>query len=83
MTGGDERGATAATLRPVITLWQTTLEHAGYVWLTGDTAAQIPWTDALYGYFRAHFRLAGFAGQAAAWGDVPRPGLYIRTLTLG
>jgi cytochrome bd-type quinol oxidase subunit 2 len=79
MTGGDQRGATAAMLRPVITLWQATLEHAGYVWLVGATVAQIPWNAGLDGYFRRHFRLIGFAGQATAWRDVPRPGLYVRT----
>jgi hypothetical protein len=79
MTGGDGRGATAATLRPVITLWQTTLEHAGYVWLTGDTVAQIPWNAGLDEYFRRHFRLTGLAGRPVPLRDVPQPGLYIRT----
>lgn len=78
MTGGRERGATAAMVRPVVAVWQATLDHAGYVWFTGTTVAQIPWNQAMYGYFRGHFRLIGLAGQPTAWPDVPRPGLYAR-----
>jgi alpha-1,2-mannosyltransferase len=79
MTGGDERGATAAVLAPAVALWQATLRQAAYVWLIGDTVAQIPWNSDLYGYFRRHFRLIGLAGQPVRWRDVPRPGLYLRT----
>jgi hypothetical protein len=78
MTSGDQRSATPAMLRPVAALWQTTLQHAGFVWLTGDTAAQIPWNGSLYGYFRRHFRLIGFAGRPVPGRNVPRPGLYAR-----
>jgi alpha-1,2-mannosyltransferase len=79
MTGGHPRDASPAVLAPVAALWQATLEQAAYVWLTGDTVAQIPWNSGLYGYFRRHFRLIGLTGQPVPWRDVPRPGLYLRT----
>lgn len=79
MTGGDERHSSAVVLAPVVALWHATLEQATYVWLTGDTVAQIPWNSGLYGYFRRHFRLIGLAGQPVPSRDVPRPGLYLRT----
>ena len=79
MTGGHQRGATAAMLQPVVAVWQTTLARARYVWFTSDTIGQIPWNRELYDYFAGHFRLIGLAGQPTAWPDVPRPGLYIRT----
>jgi alpha-1,2-mannosyltransferase len=79
MTGGRERGATAAMLRPVVAVWQTTLARARYVWFTSDTIGRIPWNRELYDYFTGHFRLIGLAGQPTGWRDVPRPGLYVRT----
>jgi hypothetical protein len=79
MTGGHQRGATAAMLRPVVAVWQTTLARARYVWFTSDTIGQIPWNRELYDYFTGHFRLIGLAGQPTAWWYVPRPGLYVRT----
>jgi hypothetical protein len=79
MTGGHQRDATPAMVRPVVAVWQTTLAHAGYVWFTGDTIGQIPWNGELYGYFRSHFRLIGLAGAPTPWRDVPAPGLYLRT----
>lgn len=79
MTGGHASDATTAARRPVVALWQGTLERARYVWLASDSVAQIPWNRELYGYFRGHFRLIGFTGPPAAWRDVPRPGLYVRT----
>jgi len=78
LTGGHPRDASPAARASAAALWQATLEHAAYVWLTGDTVAQIPWNSALDGYFRRHFRLIGLAGQATAWRYVPRPGLYTR-----
>jgi len=78
LTSGHPRDASAAVLAPAAALWQATLEHAAYVWLTGDTVAQIPWNSGLDGYFRRHFRLIGLAGQATGWRYVPRPGLYAR-----
>jgi len=79
MTGGHQRDATAAMVRPVDAVWQTTLARARYVWLTSDTIGQIPWNSQLYGYLTGHFRLIGFAGQPTPWRNVPRPGLYVRT----
>jgi hypothetical protein len=79
MTGGGGRHSSAVVLAPVVALWHATLEQATYVWLTGDTGAQIPWNSGLYGYFRRHFRLIGLAGQPVPSRDVPRPGLYLRT----
>jgi len=79
LTGGHQRGATAAMLRPVVAVWQTTLARARYVWFTSDTIGQIPWNGELYDYFTGHFRLIGLAGQPTAWRYVPRPGLYVRT----
>jgi alpha-1,2-mannosyltransferase len=79
VTGGSGRHSSAVVLAPVVALWHATLEQATYVWLTGDTVAQIPWNSGLYGYFRRHFRLIGLAGQPVPWRDVPRPGLYLRT----
>ena len=79
MTGGGGRHSSAVVQAPVVALWHATLEQATYVWLTGDTGAQIPWNSGLYGYFRRHFRLIGFAGQPVPSRDVPRPGLYLRT----
>ena len=67
-----------ARVGEVVALWHATLEQASYVWLTGDTVAQIPWNSGLYGYFRRHFRLIGLAGQPVPSRDVPRPGLYLR-----
>ena len=78
MTGGDERHSSAVVLAPVVALWHATLEQATYVWLTGDTVAQIPWNSGLYRYFLSHFRLIGLAGQSPGWRYVPRPGLYVR-----
>jgi len=78
MTSGRERGAAAAPLLPVDALWQETLEHAQYVWLTSDSVAQIPWTRQLYAYFRVHFRLIGLAGQPSPYGYVPQPGSRTR-----
>jgi len=78
MTSGRPRDASAAVLAPVVALWQATLQQAAYVWLTGDTAAQIPWTRQLDSYFLSHFRLIGFAGPPTGYRYVPRPGLYIR-----
>ena len=63
MTGGHPRHASPAALAPVVALWHAALEQAAYVWLTGDTVAQIPWNSGLYGYFRRHFRLIGLAGR--------------------
>ena len=79
MTGGGGRHSSAVVQAPVVALWHATLEQATYVWLTGDTGAQIPWNSGLYGYFRRHFRLIGLAGQPVPSRDVPRPGLYLRT----
>jgi hypothetical protein len=79
MTGGGGRHSSAVVQAPVVALWHATLEQATYVWLTGDTGAQIPWNSGLYGYFRRHFRLIGLAGQPVQERDVPRPGLYLRT----
>ena len=78
MTSGHPRDASAAVLAPVVALWQATLRQAAYVWLTGDTVAQIPWTRQLDSYFLSHFRLIGFAGPPTGYRYVPRPGLYIR-----
>jgi hypothetical protein len=78
MTGGHPRDASPAALAPVVTLWHATLAQATYVWLTGDTVAQIPWTSQLDSYFLSHFRLIGFAGPSPGWRYVPRPGLYVR-----
>ena len=78
MTSGHPRDASAAMLAPVVALWQATLQQAAYVWLTGDTVAQIPWTRQLDSYFLSHFRLIGFAGPSPGWRYVPDPGLYVR-----
>jgi len=78
MTSGQSLHAAAAVLRPVVELWQGDLERAGYVWLTADTAAQIPWNHQLYGYFRSHFRLIGLAAPHWSSRFLPRPGLYVR-----
>jgi hypothetical protein len=80
MTSGGNQHSPAAALRPVVDLWQSTLEHAQYVWLTSDTETQIPWNSQLSGYFGTHFRLIGFAGSPipVRFRYVPRPGLYVR-----
>ena len=81
MTSGGNQASPPAVLRPVVELWQTTLEHAQYLWLTSTTVAQIPWNSQLYGYFHTHFRLIGLAGSPtpARYPYVPRPGLYVRS----
>jgi alpha-1,2-mannosyltransferase len=78
MTSGQTSNAAAAVLRPVAELWQEDLERAGYVWLTSNTAAQIPWNRQLFGYFGSHFRLIGLASPHWSNPSVPRPGLYDR-----
>jgi hypothetical protein len=78
MTSGQERDAPVAGLRQVIALWQATLDQAGYVWITSNTVAQIPWNRQLYDYLTAHFRLIGFGGTPTGYRYVPRPGLYAR-----
>ena len=78
MTSGHPRDASPAALAPVVALWHAALEQATYVWLTGNTVAQIPWTRQLDSYFLSHFRLIGFAGPPPGWRYVPRPGLYVR-----
>ena len=81
MTSGGNQNSPAAALRPVVELWQSTLERAQYVWLNSDTESQIPWNSQLYDYFRTHFRLIGLAGTPtpARTPDVPRRGVYART----
>jgi alpha-1,2-mannosyltransferase len=76
MTAGRPGNAAAAAVRPVAELWQTDLERAGYVWITSDTAEQIPWTSQLYAYFRRRFRLIGLAWPHWTFRSLPRPGLY-------
>jgi alpha-1,2-mannosyltransferase len=78
MTSGRSRHAAAPALRPVVELWRTDLGRAGYVWLTGDTAGQIPWTRQLQDYFHGHFRLIGLAQPHWSSRFIPRPGLYVR-----
>jgi len=78
MTSGHPRDASTAMLAPVVALWQATLERAAYVWLTGDTVAQIPWIRQLDSYFLSHFRLIGFVGPPPGGRFVPGPGLYVR-----
>jgi hypothetical protein len=80
MTSGGNQDSPAAALRPVVGLWQGTLERAQYVWLNSDTESQIPWNSQLFSYFRTHFRLIGLAGTPtpARYPDVPRPGVYAR-----
>jgi len=60
-------GVTGAGYNPAVkALWLDALRHAQYVWLSCAPAAapgcnpwtnrRIPWTPAILGYFRAHFR---------------------------
>lgn len=79
MTSGRSRAAPPPVLRPVVDLWQTDLERAGYVWFTSNTSEQIPWTPRLYDYFCHHFRLIGLAWPYWSSRSLPRPGLYART----
>ncbi len=79
LTGGLLRAARPADLRGLVDLWQTALDRAQYVWLTVDTAVQIPWNRQLYDYFAGHFRLTGLARPHAGNRYVPAPGLYART----
>jgi alpha-1,2-mannosyltransferase len=78
MATGRSRHVSASVVRPVVELWRTDLGRAGYVWLTGNTAGQIPWDRQLYGYFRGHFRLIGLAKPHWSGRFIPRPGLYVR-----
>ncbi|MGH3167845.1 MAG: hypothetical protein ACRDN0_18415, partial [Trebonia sp.] len=79
MTDGGTVSAPAPELRPVREIWQSSFEHAAYVWITSDTTNQIPWDARLLGYFHAHFRLIGLHWEAALLNPaVPQPGLYRR-----
>ncbi len=79
MTGGLMRYASPAGRQPLVDLWQTALDRAQYLWLTTNTAAQIPWNRQLFGYFLDHFRLIGFAGPPTPDRYVPAAGLYARS----
>jgi alpha-1,2-mannosyltransferase len=78
MTSGRPGNAAGAAARPVAALWQAALEQAGYVWITSDSAEQIPWSPGLYAYFQRHFRLIGLSGPRWALRSVPRAGVYAR-----
>jgi hypothetical protein len=78
LTSGRSRDTAAPVLRPVVELWRADLGRAGYVWLTGDTAGQIPWTGPLDAYFRGHFQLIGLTQPHWSSRLIPRPGLYVR-----
>ena len=78
MTSGRSRYASASMLHPVVELWRADLGQAGYVWLTGDTAGEIPWTRQLYDYFLGHFRLIGLAQPQLSSRFIPHSGLYVR-----
>ena len=79
MTGGLMLHASPAARQPLVALWQTALDRAQYLWLTTNTAAQIPWNRQLLGYFIGHFQLIGFARPPTPDRYVPAPGLYARS----
>jgi alpha-1,2-mannosyltransferase len=80
MTNGGSVNAPLAQLGPVRQVWQSSLEHAGYVWITDDTTNQVPWDAQLLAYFRAHFRLVGLRATIPLLNPaVPQVGLYRRT----
>jgi hypothetical protein len=78
MTAGRNLEDTAAQLQPAVTLWETALDRAQYVWLTSGPFQEIPWNRPLNGYFTSHFRLIGLAGEPAGHRYVPKAGLYAR-----
>jgi hypothetical protein len=47
----------AGNVPAVRRLWESTLSHAQYVWLSGLYPQRIPWTRAISSYFTANFRL--------------------------
>jgi hypothetical protein len=79
MTDGGSVNAPLPALNPVRAVWQSSLEHATYVWITDDTTNQIPWDARLLSYFRAHFRLVGMQVKMTLLNPaVPRAGIYRR-----
>ncbi|HSZ40875.1 MAG TPA: hypothetical protein VK817_13025 [Trebonia sp.] len=79
MTDGGSINAPLPELNPVRAVWQSSLEHATYVWITDDTTYQIPWDAQLLSYFRAHFRLVGLHVKMTLLNPaVPQAGIYRR-----
>jgi hypothetical protein len=67
-------------------VWQHAFQHADYVWLIGNngyTGARIAWTPALHAYFAAHFTLIALPSSYLGAGNVPRGGLYRKSLITG
>jgi alpha-1,2-mannosyltransferase len=82
-TDGQDLTAGPGLLAADTSVWQAAFERAQYVWLIGNggyTGARIAWTWPLDRYLVSHFRLIAFPGGFPGQGDVPRGGLYIRTL---
>jgi hypothetical protein len=77
LTGGKRLLAPAQQLSSVRALWRSDFSRVRYVWIDPGSQGQIPWTPALYAYFKSHFRLIGLAfGHGAS--DAPKGGIYAR-----
>ncbi len=82
-THGKDFVAGPGVLQADTQVWQQAFQQARYVWLIGNngyTGARIAWTPALHAYFETHFRLIGLPSSYLGAGNVPRGGLYIRTI---
>jgi hypothetical protein len=79
MTDGERLLASPQELSSVRAMWRSDFSEVRYVWIDAGSQAQIPWTPALYAYFKSHFGLIGRAyGHGAR--DAPRGGIYARRL---
>ena len=81
LSGGRNGVTGAGKNRAVADVWLAALRHAGYVWIScapagwagcyGSTNRRIPWTPAILGYFRTHYRPVP--------GQSPPAHLFVRT----
>jgi hypothetical protein len=67
LSGGVSPQGGAGHAPNVVAGWEAIFGQARYVWLSGGTAARIPWTPGLRSWFSAHFRLiAAYPGYGAS-----------------
>ena len=79
MTGGRRQIASQQQLSSVRAMWLFDFSRARYVWIEARSEAQIPWTPALYAYFKSHFQPIGLVvGYDGHGRGAPEGGIYAR-----
>jgi alpha-1,2-mannosyltransferase len=77
VTDGRRELASPQQLNSLRAVWLSDFSRAPYVWIEAGSKGQIPWTPALYAYFKSHFRLIGLVfGHSGRY--APRGGIYAR-----